>query len=66
MYNEYLEKTEYMNYDALEVKRLAECLKAESTDELSLIKNAFYYVRDEIKHSRDVYDKQVTVTARIH
>lgn len=63
MYNEYLERTEYVDYDDPDVKSLAERLKAESKDELSLIKNTFYFVRDEIKHSWDAQDRRVTVSA---
>ncbi len=41
MHNEYLEKTEYVDYDDPGVKRLAERLRADSPDELSLIGNAY-------------------------
>ena len=61
MFNEYLEKTEYVDYNGGNVKNLAEKLKAESVDELSLVKNTYYFVRDKIKHSWDVQDKRVTV-----
>ena len=63
MYNEYLERTEYVDYDEPGVKNLAERLKTESQDEISLIRNAYYYVRDEIKHSWDVQDRRVTISA---
>ncbi len=63
MYNEYLEKTEYIDYNALAIKSLAERLREESSDELSLIKNTYYFVRDEIKHSWDAQDRRVTVSA---
>ncbi len=63
MYNEYLEKTEYVDYDNPSVKSVAERFKAESQDELSLIRNTYYFVRDEIKHSWDAQDKRVTVSA---
>jgi ribosomal protein S18 acetylase RimI-like enzyme len=63
MYNEYLERTEYVDYDNPNIKSLADKLKAESNDELSLIRNTYHYVRDEIKHSWDVQDHRVTVTA---
>ena len=62
MYNEYLEKTEYVDYDNPDVKSLAERLKIESKDELSLIKNSFYFVRDEIKHSWDSCRIQLPTT----
>ncbi len=63
MFNEYLEKSEYADYDDPGVKSLAERLKEESKDELSLIRNTYYFVRDEIKHSWDVQDRRVTVSA---
>ncbi len=63
MYNEYLEKTEYIDYDAPAIKSLAERLREESSDELSLIKNTYYFVRDEIRHSWDAQDRRVTVSA---
>ena len=63
MYNEFLEKTEYVDYDDSGVKSLAEKLKKEAQDEISLIRNTYCYVRDEIKHSWDVQDRRVTVSA---
>ena len=63
MHNEYLEKSEYVDYDDPNVKGVAERLKAESQNELSLIKNTYYFVRDEIKHSWDAQDRRVTVSA---
>jgi len=63
MYNEYLEKTKYVDYDDPAVSKAAERLKAESADELSLVENTFLFVRDEIKHSWDAQDKRVTVSA---
>ena len=63
MYNEFLEKTEYVDYDDPAIKSLAERLKAESPDEISLIRNTYYFVRDEIKHSWDAQDRRVTVSA---
>lgn len=50
-------------YDDPNVKSLAERLKAESPDELSLINNTFHFVRDEIRHSWDAQDTRVTVSA---
>ena len=63
MYNEYLEKTEYVDYDDPAVKSLAERLGNESPDELSLIRNTYHFVRDEIRHSWDAQDRRVTVSA---
>ena len=63
MFNEYLEKSEYVNYDDPNVKKQADILKVQSSDKLSLIENTFLFVRDEIKHSWDVQDTRVTVSA---
>ena len=63
MYNEYLEKTEYVDYDAPGIRSLAERLREQAHDELSLIRNSYCFVRDEIKHSWDVQDRRVTVSA---
>ena len=63
MYKEIKKKTEYVDYDDPAVKSLAERLRTESPDELSLIRNTYYFVRDEIKHSWDARDKRVTVSA---
>ena len=45
MYNEYLEKTKYVDYDNPAVSKAAERLKAESADELSLVENTFLLLR---------------------
>ena len=63
MHNEYLEKTEYVDYDDPGVSSLAERLKADSPDEISLIRNTYCFVRDEIRHSWDAQDRRVTVSA---
>ena len=63
MLNEYLEKSKYVNYDDSNVRNMADRLRAESVDELSLVKNTYLFVRDEISHSWDVQDKRVTVSA---
>ena len=63
MYNVFLQRTEYVDYDDPGVKGQADRLKAESPDELSLIRNTYYFVRDEIRHSWDAQDRRVTVSA---
>ena len=60
---EFLEDTKYVDFNHPIVKALAERLKAEYPDELSLIEASFLYVRDRIQHSWDAQDKRVTVTA---
>ncbi|ORX44476.1 Transglutaminase-like protein [Piromyces finnis] len=63
MYEEYLKESEYINYHHPEIEKLAKKLKNESKDDIDYIQKVFYFVRDEIHHSADVQDKQVTVTA---
>ena len=63
MFAEYLEKTKYVDYDDPDVRGLAGNLKEEAPDELSLIRNTYYYVRDKIRHSWDAQDPRVTVSA---
>ena len=61
--DEYLESTRYVDYDNPAVKAVADRLKAEAADELSLVENTYYFVRDSIKHSWDAKDVRVTVSA---
>ena len=52
MLNEYLEKSKYVNYDDSNVRNMADRLRAESVDELSLVKNTYLFVRDlMVRHS---------------
>lgn len=63
MFEEYLEETEYVDYSDENIKKLAAVLKAESKGEIELIQKAYHYVRDVVKHSWDVQDTRVTVSA---
>lgn len=63
MYEEYLEKNKYIDYDNESVYNLALDLKDKSSDKKDLIKNTYYYVRDNIKHSWDAQDRRVTISA---
>lgn len=63
MFNEYLEVTKYVDYDSPVVKAMADKLKSDSSDEIELIEKTYLFVRDEIKHSWDVQDRRVTVSA---
>lgn len=63
MFEEYLEESEYVDFSNEDVKNLANKLKNESKDEIDLIQKTYQYVRDVIKHSWDVQDKRVTVSA---
>ena len=59
----YLKFSHYINGDELGIQRKAVELKRSSNDEIELVKNTYYFVRDEIKHSWDIQDKRVTITA---
>ncbi len=63
MYNEYLEKTKYVDYDAPDVRALADRLKEGASNEEELIEKTYLFVRDEIRHSWDAKDKRVTISA---
>ena len=52
MFNEYLGKSEYINYDDITVKKQADLLKKESDDALSLIEKTYLFVRDRIGQKR--------------
>ena len=62
-FSEYLECTPYVNFNNVSVKAKADELKASSDLETDLIRNAYLFVRDNIKHSWDAQDRRVTVTA---
>ncbi len=61
--NRYLSFSHYIDGDEPSVQRKAKELKESAECEIELTKAAYYFVRDEIKHSWDVQDKRVTVTA---
>lgn len=63
MFEEYLEETEYVDYSNEAIRKLAAALKAGSKDETELIQKTYHYVRDVVKHSWDVQDPRVTVSA---
>lgn len=60
---EYLSVSKYINWNDDCIRKKAEELRANHTDEISLIKASYEFVRDEIKHSWDAQDKRVTKTA---
>lgn len=60
---EYLSESKYINWNDECIRKKAEELRTNYTDEISVIKASYEFVRDEIKHSWDVQDKRVTKTA---
>ena len=61
--NSYLAFSHYIDGDEPSVQRKAKELKESTGCEMELAKATYYFVRDEIKHSWDVQNKRVTVTA---
>ena len=60
---EYLSVSKYINWKDKSILSKADEFKLKYTDEVSLIKVIYEFVRDEIKHSWDVQDKRVTKSA---
>ena len=61
--NSYLVFSHYIDGDEASVQKKAKELKKTAGCEIELAKAAYYFVRDEIKHSWDAQDKRVTITA---
>lgn len=59
----YLEDSHYINWKSEIILQKAKELSESSKDEIELIRAVYHFVRDEIKHSWDVQDKRVTITA---
>lgn len=60
---DYLLPGKYIDFQTDNVLQKAKQLKAISSGKMNLIEHTYTFVRDEIKHSWDVQDKRVTVTA---
>ncbi len=61
--NEYLSASKYINWTEPVMINKANEFKKKASDEITLIRMIYEYVRDEVKHSWDVQDKCVTKTA---
>ena len=59
----YLSSSEYIDFEAPEVQALARHLATEATSETELVRLAFEFVRDEIRHSVDFKLNPVTCKA---
>lgn len=59
---QYLGNSKYINWDNEEILSLAKQFYVKDS-EFETIRNSYYFVRDEIKHSWDIQDKKVTITA---
>lgn len=60
---EYLSVSKYINWNNDSILSKADEFKQKYTDEISLIKAVYEFVRDNIKHSWDAQDKRVTKSA---
>ncbi len=60
---EYLSVSKYINWNDGSILSKAEEFKQKYTDEISLMKAIYEFVRDTIKHSWDAQDKRVTKSA---
>ena len=61
--NDYLTFSKYINGNDVRIVSKANEFKQKYTNEISLIKAVYEFVRDEIKHSWDIQDKRVTKSA---
>lgn len=59
----YVEHSHYIDGNDLGIQSKAKELKDSAQNEIDLVRNTYVFVRDEIKHSWDVQDTRVTVTA---
>jgi len=59
----YLESSDYINWDNSEIKELAKSLALDTSNEESLTKKCFEWVRDNIKHSAEFKLNPVTCKA---
>jgi len=59
----YLENTELSDFSDSSIIEVCTILKAKSADETILVKNIYEYVNDEIKHTADTNEQNVTCSA---
>lgn len=61
--SDYLSVSQYINWKEAAILRQAEFFQKQTKDEISLIKNIYEFVRDNIKHSWDAQDRRCTKSA---
>lgn len=61
--DEYLKEDDVVDYGNENVKQLADALYQEARDEVTYIKKAYEYVRDNISHSADIQADAITCSA---
>ena len=59
----YWQASNYVDYENAMVRERAAMIKFYSETEFDIIRNTYYFVRDKVKHSWDVQDKRVTISA---
>lgn len=59
----YLQASKYVDYENAMVRERAAMIKFYSETEFDIIRSTYYFVRDKVKHSWDVQDKRVTISA---
>lgn len=60
---DYLPEDEVVDYGNEEIKNIAEALYQKADNELNFIKAAYEFVRDNISHSADINEDEITCTA---
>ncbi len=61
--NKYLENDNVIDYENENIQNLADALYQKSNDEVSFIKSAYEYVRDNISYSADIDNDKITCSA---
>ena len=61
--NKYLENDNVIDYENENIQNLADTLYQKSNDEVSFIKSAYEYVRDNISYSADIDNDKITCSA---
>lgn len=61
--DKYLEYSRYINWQDESVLQKARQLASASDDNIELIKRTYHFVRDDIKHSWDIQDRRITISA---
>lgn len=59
----YLEATDIIDYNDVNIQKLARTLAGDTEDDITITKNCFEYVRDEIRHFSDSKDDITTCSA---
>ena len=61
-FEEYLKDSYYINWNNEQIIKTAQGF-FEPANEIETVRKTYEFVRDEIKHSWDIQDKRITITA---